>query len=167
MFRRFKFIYIAFAAVFSLSACENIIESKPQMVASPDRISLMLAEAADRSAKALETLSAIEQYQNPEVSVAPIENAPAELNRAVTTNWIGPVDVIVKSLADKAGYGFMVMGDEPPVPIIVSIDVENRRIIDVLRDIGLQMGTRADVRVNDKYGMIEVQYAPVVGISGY
>jgi len=167
MLLRYKIISLL-AMMMIVQSCETVIPvSKPQMVASPDRVSLMLAEAADRSAKALETLSAIEQYRNPEVSVAPIKGAPIELRRAITTSWVGPVDVISKTLADKAGYGFMVLGDEPPVPVIVSIDVENRPIIDVLRDIGLQMGTRADIRIDDDYKMIEVQYAPVIGISGY
>ena len=167
MFREYRFI-VLLLSVLSLQACEtSIITSKPQMVASPDRVSLMLAEAADRSSRALETLSAIEQYKSPESSIAPIRNAPIELRRAVTTTWVGPVEIISKTLADKAGYGFMILGDEPPVPIVISLDVENRQVIDVLRDIGLQMGSRADIIIDDEYKMVEIQYAPVIGISGY
>lgn len=123
----------------------------------------MLAEAADRASTALETLAAVEQARTPAIAVGPIENAPPELQRSITVNWVGPVEPITKKLADRAGYMFQTLGTFPPVPLVVSIDVENTPVIDVLRSIGLQLGARADVKVDAARRMVEIHYAPNTG----
>lgn len=153
----------------SLAACAgakpNIGSRDPQVATVPDKVSLMLAEAADRSSAALQTLAAIEQARTPDVAVAPIASAPIELKRAVTTSWVGPVEPVVKMLADRASYGFQTVGNPPPVPIIVSIAVENKPVIEVLRSIGLQLGVRADVTVDSERQIVEVHYGPNTGPS--
>lgn len=150
-------------ATLTLMACSGttVNMKDPQLVASPDRVSAQLAEAADRASNALQTLAAIEQSKAPAAQLARTDNAPIELRRAVTVTWVGPVDKLSKALADRASYSFAVLGDLPPVPVVVNIDVENKPIIDVLRDIGLQLGGRADVRVDSTRRVVELHYAPV------
>lgn len=154
------------AAGLLLSACEHKPQRDAQVVASPDKVSLMLAEAADKASNALETLAAVEQAKSPGVAVQPIHNAPQELRRAITVNWVGPAQQITKQLADRAGYSFLAVGDRPPVPLVVSIDVQNQPVIDVLRDIGLQLGVRADIKVDGTRKIVELHYAPVTGVGG-
>jgi defect-in-organelle-trafficking protein DotD len=125
----------------------------------------MLASAADRSANALETLAAVENTRTPHAAAAPVANAPPELRRAITVNWIGPVEPITKKLAERSGYSFQTIGNAPPVPVVVSIDVENRPVIDLLRDIGLQLGNRGDVKVNSDQKIVEIHYPPNTGVS--
>lgn len=138
----------------------------PQIAASPDKASMLLAEAADRAAVALETLAAVEQARSPGIAVAPIADAPAELRRAMTVNWVGPVEPITKTLADRAGYRFDVVGNAGPSPLVVSIDVENKPVIDILRSVGLQMGQRADIRVDAQRRVVEIHYVSVQGLGG-
>ncbi len=155
--------------VLSLAACssnEPVRGSHPNLVASPDKVSMMLANAADRASVSLETLAAVEQARSPEVSVSPIENAPAELRRAITVNWVGPVEPIAQKLASRAGYAFQPIGTPPAVPLVVSVDVENMPVIDVLRSLGLQLGVRGDVRVDGRRKMVEIHYSPNTGIGG-
>lgn len=147
-----------------LTAC-GVQHSNPQIAASPDRASMMLADAADRASVALETLAAVEQSRSPGVAVAPITDAPPELRRAITVNWTGPVEQIARRMADRAEYGFTVVGSPPPVPIVVNINVENTPVIDVLRSIGLQLGVRADIRVDGGRQIVELHYAPVTGVG--
>lgn len=151
----------------SLSACSAQYRTvrDPQVVASPDKVSLMLAEAADKASNALQTLAAIEQSRSPAVAVQPIHNAPPELQRAMTITWYGPAEQLVKKLADRASYTFLALGDKPPVPLTVNIDAENKPIIDILRDVGLQFGVRADVKVDSTRRMVEIHYAPVTGLG--
>ena len=85
--------------VLSLAGCETgypIRVKDPQLVAQPDRVSMMLAQAADKASNALEALAAVEQKRTPAGQVPAIIGAPPELNRAITINWVGPVDQIVK-----------------------------------------------------------------------
>ena len=137
----------------------------PQIVAPPDKVSLMLAEAADKASNALVTLAAVEQSKAPAVAVQPIHNAPPELNRAMTIAWIGPAEALVKKLASRASYSFITVGDKPPVPLTVNIDAENQSVIDIMRSTGLQLGLRADIKVDSVRQMVELHYAPVTGIG--
>lgn len=160
---------ILLASFLFLGGCETTVQSfsgdSPQLVAAPDSVSAMLADAADRAASSLETLAAVEYARTPGVAVSTIGEAPPELRRSITVNWVGPVEPITKTLADRAGYNFMTIGNTPPVPVVVSLDVENRPVIDVMRDIGLQLGMRADVKVDAERRVVEIHYAPNSGIN--
>jgi len=165
---RFSYVLFILASFPLLGGCSStgFSDDSPQLVASPDDVSVMLADAADRASKALETLAAVEYSKAPGVAVAPVgENAPIELRRAVTVNWVGPVEPITKTLAERASYKFQTIGSAPPVPMVVSIDVENRPVVDVLRDIGLQLGMRGDVRVDSGQRIVEIHYAPNTGVG--
>jgi defect-in-organelle-trafficking protein DotD len=156
---------LAACGAIALSACQ-LPERNAQVVASPDKVSLMLAEAADKASNSLQTLAAIEQDRSPAVAVQPITNAPEELSRAVTLTWVGPPEQVLRKLADRASYNFVTLGNRPPVPLVVNIDVQNKPVIEVLRDIGLQLGVRGDVKVDSEQKMIELHYAPVTGVGG-
>lgn len=164
---RSVFLSLSFTAmIFSLTACETgypIRVKDPQLVASPDKVSMMLAQAADKASNALEALAAVEQKRTPAAQIPAIVGAPAELNRAITINWVGPVDQITKVLSDKASYRFVTLGTVPETPIVVNVDVTNKPIIEVLRSVGLQLGARADVYVDSAEKIVALTYAPITG----
>ena len=152
------------ALLLVLNGCETykVMEKQDaQMVADPDKVTLMLADAADRAAKAMEVLASVEEKRTPVEGVSTIRNAPVELRRAMTLSWVGPVEPISKTLADRASYNFITLGDAPPVPIVVTLDVENKPVIDILRDVGLQLAGRAKLVVDSRRRVVEIQYAPI------
>lgn len=153
------------AAIVLLAGCSET-RRNPQVVTSPDKVSLMLAEAADKASNSLQTLAAIEQTRSPGVGVQPITNAPPELMRAMTLTWVGPPEQVLRKLADRASYNYLTLGNRPPVPLVVNVDVQNKPVIEILRDVGLQLGVRADVKVDAERQMIELHYAPVTGVGG-
>lgn len=163
--KNIKFVAVLACLVVASACTPAKIKRDPQVVTSPDKVSLMLAEAADKASDALQTLAAVEQQKSPAVAVQPIHNAPPELRRAMTITWVGPAEQLVKKLADRASYTFIAVGDKPPVPLTVNIDVENRPVIDILRDVGLQFGMRADIKVDSISKMVEIHYAPVTGLG--
>ncbi|PCJ99012.1 MAG: hypothetical protein COA45_06090 [Zetaproteobacteria bacterium] len=171
MSRNLLILPLLFGLTFT-SGCSNSSHSSkfssgsPQIVASPDTVSAMLAESADRASAALEALAAVEKARTPAATMSPIGDVPAELRRTITVNWVGPIEPIAKTLADRAGYGFLVLGSKPVIPAVVSIDAENTRVVDVLRDIGLQLGMRGDIKVDAQTHMVEIYYAPNSGIGG-
>ena len=63
------------------------------------------------------------------------------------------------------GYNFLVVGSPPVVPIVVSIDSENMPVIDVLRNIGLQLGMRGDIKVDGPGRIVELHYPPNMGVG--
>jgi len=169
--RRYSFLQalVLVALAVGISGCSSLekhSDDEPQIVAAPDTVSAMLANAADRASNALETLAAIESVRTPATNIGPVGNAPPELQRAITVNWVGPVEPISKTLAQRASYEFLTIGTPPPVPVVVSLDVENRPVIDVLRDLGLQLGVRGDVKVDSQRRVIEIHYPPNTGVGG-
>lgn len=157
------FVILTALLVTACSGIEKHSNDAPQIVAAPDSVSAMLADAADRASDALQTLAAIESERTPAPNISPVGDAPTELRRAITVNWVGPVEPITKTLADRASYKFLTIGPAPTIPIVVSLDVENRPVIDVLRDIGLQLGVRGDIKVDSNRGVIEIHYPPNTG----
>jgi len=150
---------LALTGMIALSGCSWKPTTGHQLVAQPDGVSLRLAASVDRASAALETLAAVEQARTPLASVAPVKDAPRELMRSVSIEWAGPVEQITQRLAERVGYTFDVIGLRPPVPVVVTLKVVEKPVIDVLRDLGLQGGQRADVIVDAENKTIEVSYA--------
>ena len=154
-------------ALIGMSACEHfpitetVKPGKAQMVADPDSVNVMLADAADRAALALETLASVEQKRTPVPAVATIPNAPAELRRGVTVEWNGPAEPMVQALTAQTGYSYQTFGAQPPVPLVIALKTTNRPAIEVFRDIGLQLGGRATLKVDANRRVVELYYAPI------
>ena len=148
------------SAALLLGACA-INPPKPQLVAEPDNVTLRLAQAADRAANALDQLAAIEQNRTPTDLPPLASSAPPELRRSVTVNWSGPVEPLAKQLADRASYTLQISGNAPETAIIASVNVRNEPVIEVLRDIGLQLGDRAELKVDANLKTVELSYANV------
>ncbi|MBU6475184.1 MAG: DotD/TraH family lipoprotein [Alphaproteobacteria bacterium] len=144
-----------------LAACTPRVNQ--QLVAEPDPVALRLAAAADKASSALQTLAAIEQTRNPGEAVQMPPTAPRELRRIVSIDWTGPIEPIAQMMADRAGYRLQVNGDKPPAPIVVSVMAREKSVIEVLRDIGLKAGQRADVAIDPTHHLVELNYAPVSG----
>lgn len=156
---RSKFALVALALPFLLLGCETYRAApRPQLVAEPDPLTVRLANAADRAADALATLAAIEQKRTP-VSLPPLAvNAPTELRRTMTVDWYGPPALLLQQMADIAGYNFQETGAKPTIPLVVRLEVRNRPIIEVMRDIGLQVEGRAAVKVDANARIVEISY---------
>lgn len=152
-----RLFIVSFAC--GLAACGN--PPKPQLVVEPENVTMRLAQAADRASNALDTLASIEQVRTPTDLPPLAASAPAELRRSVTVNWIGPIEPIAKQLADRASYRFDVTGNVPETPVIVSMNVRNQPVIEGLRDLGLQLGGRAELKVDANLHRIELHYAGV------
>lgn len=151
--------HAALCSVVLLGACSQGFP-KPQLVAEPDPVVARLAAAADRAAHALDTLASVENTRTP-VSIPPLAEAdgtPIELRRAITVDWVGPVEPLAEQLADRASYRFQLTGQKPSVPMVVTLRVRNKPLIDVLRDLGLQLNNRATLRVDTGTRTIEIVY---------
>lgn len=152
---------VAAILVLGISGCSYTPENtNNQLVTEPDSVSLRLATAVDNAAVALQQLAAVEQKRTDSSTVQSIPNAPVQLMRTVTLEWTGPIEPLLIQLADRASYSFQIQGHEPPVPVIVNVTAVEKPVIEVLRDIGLQAGRRADVVVDAERKVVEISYAP-------
>ena len=150
-------------ALFLLAGCSSGWDRpnvKP-VATEPDIVSVKLAQAADKASRALDDIANIEQQQNPTAS--PIQNTDADalpaLMQPVSLRWSGPIELVGRTLAERAGMRFRVKGNQPAVPLVVNVDAYQQPILHILRDVGLQAGSRADLAINQNEGVVEVRYA--------
>lgn len=151
---------IGFLALLMLAGCAQT-ETVP-LATEPDLVGTRIAQAAEKASKALDAMSNIEQYREPQLPpVEDYDSAPIELKQTITVKWSGPIEQMVEALAERAGMRMSRVGSAPGVPLLVNVDVYQRPLIEVLHSVGLQAGRRADVSVNSSNGTIEIRYAPV------
>ncbi|MCL2468735.1 MAG: DotD/TraH family lipoprotein [Alphaproteobacteria bacterium] len=148
-----------------LSGCgssDYFTSSSRSVAVQPDLVSLRLAQSAEKASKALDVIAGIEQVRAPQLpAVEDYSMAPPALQQFITVRWNGPIEQIVEVLAGRAGMSFATSGQPAPVPILVTVDVYQKPLIEVLQGIGLQAGRRADLAVNAPNNVIEIRYAPV------
>jgi defect-in-organelle-trafficking protein DotD len=153
-----------------LGACADdpvnpvLVATRPTAV-DPDPASLRIAEAAEKATKALNKMSQIESFRTPMPNDTTLIFPGMEKITSIT--WTGPVDQIARTLSELAGTNFRIVGKEPPLPVVVSVDAHNEQIGKILRDIGFQAGRRADIILNTSTNTIDLRYAPTDGNSVY
>ena len=111
-----------------------------------DAAEAMLVEAALRAETALTRLARLEG--DPAGGGAIPRIVPGALLKRVDFEWIGPLDEAARTLAREARYRFETAGLAPARPPIVALRSENRPLILVLRDAGLQAGAAAALTVD-------------------
>ena len=139
----------AMLGAFALTACQTLdvdwLKDKPaekEAVAVSDPAVLRLAEAAVRAQEALGKLAEARSGSVPAKVDIPTRVVP-ELQRRVTLDLVGSLEVVAERLAEEAGYDFAVFGARPPAPVIVELDVKDEPLIYVLENAGQQAGRTA------------------------
>lgn len=158
---------VALFAVLSLAGCasgaDNTRVTVDRTPVSDMTITARLAEAAQRTATAVENLASIEQARTPELYTPVVTNAPAELRLLMTVQWTGPWENLLKVMAERVNYKFRVIGKAPVTPVVVTVDAKQEPFVDVMRNIGLQGAGRADLVLDSQNKVVEVRYAPDTG----
>lgn len=119
-----------------------------------------IARSAQDIQQVWNELGAIERSKNPAYLRYADEfdgGLPPGLDRLVSINWNGPLEPLVRRIAEDADYAFEVVGRRPATPISVSIVNNNPLPLGyVLRDAGYQAGDRAGVVLRSE--SIEIRY---------
>ncbi len=131
----------------------------------PDPTALRIAQAADRATNSLNKLAQIEQFRTPMPDDATL--ATPGMMRTTSLTWTGPIDQVSRTLAELGGMQFRIVGKEPPLPLVVTVDAHEKPIGEILRDIGFQAGRRADIVLNTATNTIDLRYAPTDGTQPY
>lgn len=167
-----RFALVLPLALLTLAGCSTVkstpvdrtrVTAVMANTADPTDINARLAEAAQRTATAVENLASIEQARTPELYTPVVTNAPEELRLLLTVQWTGPWENLLQVMAERVNYQFRVLGKAPPTPIIVTVDAKQQPFVDVLRNVGLQAAGRADLVLDSQNKVVEVRYAPDTG----
>ena len=115
---------------------------------APDRAEMRLIEAAERAEVALALLARALPEADPASAMPALDSVPAALRRPVTLDWAGPLEGLVRALAERAGWRFLVAGRPPARPLIVTVQAEGEPLIAVFHDAGLRAGGAATLTVD-------------------
>jgi ribosomal protein L21E len=122
-----------------------------------NKASMMIA-GADINA-AISNLEKNERYRKQRIVKVVDENmASYGLGKRVVIDWTGPVESLMKEVADYSGYNFKVVGIAPAIPIIVTVAHSDIEIGDIIRTAHLQAKERADVVIYPRSKTIEIRY---------
>lgn len=116
-----------------------------------------IADASRAIEKSLQSLSAIELANHPDVKVEQAINE-GPLGKQASLEWNGTVAPAVKQIAKAAGFTLRILGAEPPVPVLINIHVTESTLGNILQNIAYQAAPNIQLKVNKKQKRITLTY---------
>ncbi len=150
----------------SLAGCSSALRKNVQANAAKVPFNAEVEQQLIASAKTIETsLAMLARHQDdnnvPLLNTAPLVTAEGGMGFTADIDWTGPVEPLIRKIADMADYKLKVLGTTPAIPIIVSISQNQAVIADILKNAGMQSGKRANIVVFPANRVIELRYANI------
>ncbi len=83
------------------------------------------------------------------------------MTQVASLDWYGPVLPLLEQIGKATGYQVKVLGNEPAIPVIISMSVNSQVMADILRNVAYQAHNKATILVNPAKRTIELQYIRV------
>jgi len=118
-----------------------------------------IAEAATAVGQSLQELSAVQMTVHPPKKLQkPFNPQAVGMSKIASISWTGPVQPVLKKIAQATRYRLRVIGKKPALPVIVSLNMHNKPIADILRNVTYQIVMKANIAVYPKSRTIELRY---------
>lgn len=155
---------LAAIASFALTGCALRSPSTPTV--NNDEALMDLSRAADDINDKWSVIGSIDKHDHPGYTAYLDDfsgNYPDILTKRSTVRWSGPIEPLVRKMAEEIKVPVKVTGTPPTTPVLIYIDAHNARVGDILRDAGYQAGARAGVRVSTtiNHELVELLYEPL------
>ncbi|WED42436.1 type IVB secretion system lipoprotein DotD [Legionella cardiaca] len=135
---------------------------KPPVNAPSDDATIKLAQAASSVSDSMLEMQRIEKVILPKNkdNTLTIPNAYNLQSRA-TVDWSGPIEEVTLRVARAAHFRLRVLGKEPAVPVLISLNSKDMSLAEILRDIDYQAGKKATIYVYPNSQVVELRYAKI------
>lgn len=118
-----------------------------------------IAEASIAVGHSLQELSAVQMTVHPPKKLQkPFNPKAIGMGKLASVSWTGPVKPLLMKIAQATNYQLNVIGRKPNLPVLVSLDMHNRPIADILRNVAYQVVMKANIAVYPKSRIIELRY---------
>ena len=118
-----------------------------------------LAEAATAVGQSLQELSAVQMTVHPPQKLQkPFNPQAIGMDKLASISWTGPVKPLLVKIAQATNYKLRVIGRKPNLPVLVSMNIHNKPIADILRNVTYQVVMKANIAVYPKTRTIELRY---------
>lgn len=147
------------------TACPRLKSSGEETCSSEvDPISACSAEgqlvaAAKSIEKSLHTLAAAQEAESPPIlRTAPLVTPEGGMGNTADIDWTGPLAPLLDKIARMTDYRVKILGNEPAIPIMVTITAKRAVIAEILQNASFQAGRRAHIVVYPSTRVIELRY---------
>lgn len=118
-----------------------------------------IAEAATAVGQSLQELSAVQMTVHPPKNFQkPFNPQAIGMGKMASISWTGPVQPLLRQIAKATQYHFRVIGRKPSLPVLVSLNINNQPIANILRNVMYQVIMKANIAVYPKRRIIELRY---------
>lgn len=118
-----------------------------------------IAEASITVGHSLQELSAVQMTVHPPKKLQkPFNPKTIGMGKLASVSWTGPVKPLLVKIAQATNYQLNVIGRKPNLPVLVSLDMHNKPIADILRNVAYQVVMKANIAVYPKSRIIELRY---------
>ena len=133
---------------------------KPPYNNPSDDATIKLAEAANSVSDSMLEMARIEKVITPPSTdnTLTIPNA-YNLQARASVDWSGPITELTERIAKAAHFRLRVLGQAPGIPILISLNLKDQSLAEILRDIDYQAGKKAFIHVYPNSQVVELRYA--------
>lgn len=149
-------------AMILLSCRSHTIFIKPPMNPPADDASIKLAQAASSVSDSMLEMQRIEKVIIPQCrdNTLTIPNT-YNLQVRASVDWSGPIEEVTMRVARAAHYRLRILGTEPAIPVLISLNEKDVSLAEILRDIDYQAGKKASIYVYPNSQVVELRYAKI------
>lgn len=144
-----------------LSGCTGTFR-KPPVNNPSDDATIKLAEAAVSVSDSMLEMAKVEKIITPphRDNTLTIPNAYNMQARA-SVDWSGPIEELTARISKAAHYKLRILGQAPSVPVLISLNIKDESLAEILRDIDYQAGKKAYIHVYPNSQVVELRYAKI------
>ncbi len=157
-----KKLFLLFLTSILAAGCANTHYKKPPFNNPSDDASIKLAEAASSVSDSMLQMARVVKVIKPPAkdNTMTIPNA-YNLQARASVDWSGPIAELTDRVAKAAHFRLRVLGKAPSVPILISLDVQDESLAEILRNIDYQAGKKAYIHVYPNTQVVELRYAKI------
>ncbi|MDP3562245.1 MAG: type IVB secretion system lipoprotein DotD [Legionellaceae bacterium] len=155
-------LIVLFLVTLFMTGCATNTYRKPPYNAPSDDASIKLAEAANSVSDSMLQMAKTEKVLTPpnQDNTLTIPNS-SSLQTHASVDWSGPIAELTARIAKAAHYHFRVLGQAPAIPILISLNLKDESLGEILRNIDYQAGHKAFIHVYPNSQVVELRYANI------
>ncbi len=146
-----------------LTGCgSTALYKKPPYNAPSDDASIKLAEAATSVSDSMLEMARVEKVIKPanKDNILTIPNS-FNLQARASVDWSGPIEEVTARVARAAHFRLRILGKEPAVPVLISLNIKDESLAEILRNIDYQANRKAYIHVYPNSQVVELRYAKI------
>ncbi len=155
-----KFVILIIGSLF-LAGCHGSFK-KPPINDPSDDANIKLAEAASSVSDSMLEMARVEKVITPPSrdNTLTIPNT-YNLQARASVDWSGPIEELTTRIAKAAHFRLRILGKEPSIPVLISLNLKDESLGEILRNIDYQAGKKAFIHVYPNSQVVELRYAKI------